>query len=143
MKALEKRDIPRGGETILIVDDDKAVLYLCKLQLESIGYTAFIESCPKAALSHFARRPYTFDLVITDYEMMPFNGGELATAISRIRADIPIIAYTGNPASAYRHAVFSEVIAKTASIKDIASKIRHVLDMSQAPMDNVSLQNGV
>jgi CheY-like chemotaxis protein len=142
MKPLKKSDIPRGSETILIVDDDKAILYLCKLLVESLGYFAVTELCPKAALSLFAERPYRYDLVITDYEMMPFNGGKLASAISQIRSDIPIIAYTGNPASARNHIVFSDVIVKPASIKDIALKIRHVLDPRKVPMRNIPMQSG-
>jgi two-component system, cell cycle sensor histidine kinase and response regulator CckA len=143
MKTAQKWGLSHGTESILVVDDDRAILHLCKILLESLGYNATVEDCPRAALDRFARRPYKYDLVITDYEMGPFNGGKLASAMSRIRPDIPIIAYTGNPASAYHSANFRDVMVKPSSVKDIAATIRQVLDYAPAPVSNASLQDGL
>lgn len=139
MKALHKKDFPRGTENILVVDDDRAILKLLKMVLESLGYEATCESCPKAALARFTGRPQHYDLVITDYEMLPLNGFQLASSISRMRPDIPILAHTGSPARAYRHTIFRNVMEKPISLKGIAVTIRQALDYRLLPPDTTSI----
>ena len=141
MKPRHKTDLPRGTENVLVVDDDKAILRLCKIILESLGYKAVVQSCPEAALAHFEKRPHQYDLVITDYEMLPLNGARLASAISRIRPDIPIIAHTGNPARAYRHETFRNVMEKPSSLKEMAVTIRQVLDYGSVPLDDAYMHH--
>ncbi len=143
MKALHKKDFPRGTENILVVDDDKAIVKLLKIVLESLGYKTTCESCPKEALTLFTKQPHHYDLVITDYEMTPINGFQLASSISRIRPGIPILAHTGSPARAYRHTVFQNVMEKPISLKGIAVTIRQALDYSPVSPENASISNSI
>lgn len=128
MKTLLNKDLSKGVESILMVDDDPVILHFCRILLESAGYTVTTEFCPEAALSHFTESPRDYDLVITDYEMRPLNGEEFASAIAKIRPEIPVIAYTGTPLQGRQAGVFKGMINKPASPKNFIATIRRVID---------------
>lgn len=128
LKIFKDKDVPRGTESLLLVDDKTASSQYCKVLLESLGYKINSPMDPKTALANFMEHPYFFDLLVTDYKMKPFNGDTLAAAIAGIRPDLPVIAFTGHPEMAYPHNVFWCVIPKTSSIREIGLAIRQVLD---------------
>jgi PAS domain S-box-containing protein len=84
-----------GGEHILIVDDEPAIVGLLQRILESRGFrvTAFTSS--EEALSGFRDQADEFDAVITDQTMPRMNGTELARAVHELRPDTPVVLTTG------------------------------------------------
>ncbi|HWI41391.1 MAG TPA: ATP-binding protein, partial [Verrucomicrobiae bacterium] len=85
----------RGNERILLVDDEKDLVYAGKKMLERLGHEVVAVSDPAEALELFRAAPRRFDLVITDHAMPLMNGMELAREMTCIRGDIPIILCTG------------------------------------------------
>jgi CheY-like chemotaxis protein len=83
------------GETILIVDDDDALIPLAEEMLAALGYEAIGFNRSIAALEAFRASPDRFDLVLTDDIMPEMTGSELADALHKIRPSIPIILMTG------------------------------------------------
>jgi CheY-like chemotaxis protein len=83
------------GETILIVDDDAALVPLAEETLAALGYepVGFVQST--AALQAFRAAPDRFDLVLTDAIMPGMIGTELAAALHALRPGLPIILMTG------------------------------------------------
>ncbi len=94
---------PRGHERILFVDDEEALAFLAQNMLNHLGYQADVYTRSDQALEAFASDPDRFDLVITDQTMPSMTGEVLATAIRRMRPDIPVILCTG-----YSHVISSE-----------------------------------
>jgi predicted ATPase/signal transduction histidine kinase/ActR/RegA family two-component response regulator len=88
--------LPRGkGETIMIVDDEPALVALAEETLADLGYEPLGFSSSLAALQAFRDEPKRFDLVLTD-EMMPdLTGTDLAREILRLRPESPIIIMSG------------------------------------------------
>jgi signal transduction histidine kinase len=84
-----------GGEHILIVDDEPAIVGLLERMLESRGYrvTAFTSS--EEALACFRDNADHFDAVITDQTMPRMSGTELARAVHELRPDKPVVLTTG------------------------------------------------
>lgn len=81
------------GEKILLVDDEKNVVSLLKIQLELLKYSVMAETSSKKALSLFVEND--FDLLITDQEMPELSGLELINEIRKIKPACPVILMTG------------------------------------------------
>jgi nitrogen-specific signal transduction histidine kinase/ActR/RegA family two-component response regulator len=84
-----------NNETILLVDDEKAILNLLKQLLEDLNYKVVTCEDSLEAVEIFKERPNTFDLVITDQIMPNLTGDLLAKQLLQIRSDLPIILCTG------------------------------------------------
>jgi DNA-binding NtrC family response regulator len=130
---------PAGCENILLVDDEKDVVFATERMFKQLGYQVAACSDPRKALKLFRDHPDRFDLVITDQTMPYLNGTELARELALIRPDIPIILCTGfDPAlsgaagSNDEPAEFiRELAMKPLERREIAELIRRVLDESR------------
>jgi signal transduction histidine kinase/ActR/RegA family two-component response regulator len=124
--------VPNGeGQTILVVDDEEALVRLSEEMLAGIGYEPVCFTSAARALERFRADPQRFDAVVTD-EMMPgMTGSELARAIRAIRADIPIVLVSGylSPLvlARVKAAGVAEVLAKPLVSRDIAKSLARVL----------------
>ena len=126
------KEIPRGHERILFVDDESALVELGRRVLSSLGYQ--VTGCAKSedALRIYRENPGAFDLVITDMNMPSMSGSELASAILQIRRNQPIILSTGysdymNGEKAKEIGI-SAFIMKPFTKQILAEQIRKVLD---------------
>jgi len=84
---------------ILVVDDEKVVRTLVRLQLEEAGYPVLEAPDGREAIKLILDRSTPIELLITDVLMPYMNGRELATRASIIRPDIRVLfisAYSAN-----------------------------------------------
>ena len=89
-------EVPRGhGETVMIVDDERALVALAEETLAELGYEPVGFDSSVAALQAFRADPERFDLVLTDETMPDLTGTELAREIRQLRPDISIILMSG------------------------------------------------
>jgi PAS domain S-box-containing protein len=88
-------DLVQGsGESILLVDDEEAILQFAKAMLEQLGYRVTPVSSSIEALKIFSSAPDSFDLVVTDQTMPGMTGSTLATEVMKTRP-LPVILMTG------------------------------------------------
>jgi CheY-like chemotaxis protein len=87
---------PELGGSVLVVDDEETVREFMRELLESWGIDATCAPTAVAALDLVRAEPGRFDVVITDQAMPKVTGLELARRLREIRADLPVILYTGN-----------------------------------------------
>jgi two-component system, cell cycle sensor histidine kinase and response regulator CckA len=73
------------GETLLLVEDEAAILQLVRVMLEGIGYQVLAASTPDEALQQAADHPGTIDLLVTDVVMPGMNGPDLAARLQAAR----------------------------------------------------------
>ena len=91
------RPPPRGhGETVMIVDDEPALVGLAMELLCNLGYEPVGFESSSAALQALRAEPQRFDLLLTDEAMPDLTGAALAQEVRRIRADLPILIMTGH-----------------------------------------------
>jgi signal transduction histidine kinase/ActR/RegA family two-component response regulator len=91
------RQPPRGhGQTVMIVDDEPALVALAVEMLAKLGYEPVGFESSSAALQAFRAESRRFDLLLTDEAMPDLTGAELAEEIRRLRADLPILIMTGH-----------------------------------------------
>jgi PAS domain S-box-containing protein len=127
------RELPRGrGETVLVVDDERALVALAEETLAELGYEPVGFDSSAAALAAFRSEPERFDLVISDEAMPELTGTELAREIRQRRPDIRIILVSGlggpQLAKAAAATGVSEVLRKPLQRRDLAESLARVLE---------------
>jgi CheY-like chemotaxis protein len=119
---------PNGnGETILLIDDEEALVRLGEEMIAVIGYEPVGFTSSLAALETFRASPARFDAVLSDESMPDMTGSELAIQLRAVRPDIPIVLMSGfvTPALATRARAIgvTEVLAKPLVARDIARSL--------------------
>src|SRR5690349_18854166 len=74
-----------GSKTIIVVDDDPAVLKSVAALLREEGNNILTSIDGKAALELVAKHVGDIDLLLSDFQMPGMNGMELATAMTTLR----------------------------------------------------------
>jgi signal transduction histidine kinase/CheY-like chemotaxis protein len=120
------------GETILLVEDDDAILKLGKRILEELGYRVLSASSPGEARRIAKEHAGDITLLITDVIMPEMNGRELSENLQSFYPDLKILFMSGYTANVIAHrGVLDEdlfFISKPFSKREMAVKIREVLD---------------
>jgi len=86
---------PKGGGTLLLVEDEPQVMRVEQEILESLGYQVVACQSPLEARRVFEENPERFDLVITDYAMPHMSGLELASSLKEVSPQVPVLLCTG------------------------------------------------
>jgi PAS domain S-box-containing protein len=124
--------LPTGSETILIVEDEKAVLNLVKMVVEESGYRVLSASDPGEALELAEQYQEVIHLLLTDIVMPTMNGRELNERMKALRPGIKTLFMSGYTSDiiADRGLVDEGVnfIHKPISRKVLARKVRELLD---------------
>ncbi|MDD5303105.1 MAG: transporter substrate-binding domain-containing protein [Elusimicrobia bacterium] len=132
-KANAGEDRPaRGHETVLVVEDEGAILRLMERALIATGYTVLTAADGREALKVLERHAKPVDLLVTDVVMPGMSGRELAQEIARrnmARRTLFISGYTDD--AIVRHGVLEPGLAflyKPFSPAALLRKLREVLD---------------
>jgi PAS domain S-box-containing protein len=134
---IDSPDLPRGTETILLVDDDPALREMAATLLRRLGYTVLTAANGIEALNLQQRDTGHIDLLFTDVVMPQMSGQELA---DRVRALYPktwilfTSAYTEN-AIVHQGVLDKGVVLlqKPFTLSALANKLREVLDQEKPP----------
>ena len=132
----DTRDMPRGTETVLIVDDEPDLLALTTTHLQSLGYNVFSASNGLDALSVLQNNP-AIDLLLTDV-VMPGGllGTELAARAQQLRPNLPVILCSGFPMKVRSDAQYAQfsgsILSKPYRKAELAHAVRQKLD-TQSP----------
>ena len=125
-------DLPRGTETILLVEDAAAVRAVTRQVLERQGYTVLEAAHGAAALQTAAGHPGPIHLLLTDVVMPVLSGRQLADQLARLRPDAKVLYASGYTDDAVvRHGVLEAGISylqKPFTADSLARKVREVLD---------------
>jgi len=124
--------VPRGTETVLLVEDEDAVRTLAALSLELQGYKVLKATSGAEAIQIAQEYAGMIDLLLTDVVMPNMSGREAAIAIRKIRPHLSVLYMTGYTDDAViRHGIQSSgshFLQKPFSPKTIAVKVREALD---------------
>ncbi len=122
----------RGHETVLLVEDERAILEMTTEMLESLGYTVLAAGTPGEAVHLAHEHPNCIDLLLTDVVMPEMNGRDLAKNMLSIYPDIRRLFMSGYTANVIaHHGVLDEgvhFIQKPFSMKDLGEKLREALE---------------
>ena len=120
-----------AAETVLVVEDESAVLRLSKLVLERLGYVVLTATTPGEAIELFEMRGSQVHLLVTDVVMPEMNGRELATRLRLKRPDLKTLYVSGYSASALAPKGMLEsgvhFLQKPFTLEDLATSVREAL----------------
>ncbi len=115
---------PGLGETVLLVDDEEALVRLGEETLAELGYEPVGFASSVAALEAFRADPDRYDALMTDEAMPGLTGSELIAEIRRLRPGLPVVLMSGyvTPALSARARELGvvEVLGKPLVARDIA-----------------------
>ena len=124
----------RGHETILLVEDDPALLNMTTRMLAGQGYTVLAAGSPAEAIRVAGEHAGEIHLVMTDVVMPEMNGRDLAAKLLSLSPHLKCLFTSGYTADVIAHqGVLDEgvqFLQKPFSVHDLAAKIREVLDES-------------
>jgi two-component system NtrC family sensor kinase len=128
----EAAALPRGTETILLVEDDAKVITAGKRLLEKRGYRVLTAADGVRALEVFRAREREIDLVVTDMVMPRMGGRRLYDILRAEGSGVPVLFASGYTAGmmegideGYGAVPF---IHKPWTVLELVTKVREVLD---------------
>ncbi len=127
--------LPRGRETILLVEDEPAVRRLAVRVLRDLGYRLVEADQGEAGWKAFQERPDEFDLVLSDVVMPVMGGYDMAARIRGLRPAARMVFMSGFS----RTGVGGEpppgtetipILTKPFTQEELAVQVRRALDTS-------------
>jgi signal transduction histidine kinase len=83
------------GETILLVEDQAAVLNVVRLLLEGLNYRVLVAGNGQEALELYRQQREQIALVLTDWMMPKMGGGELIAALQELDPEVRVVVISG------------------------------------------------
>ncbi|MFH2066103.1 MAG: PAS domain S-box protein [Pseudomonadota bacterium] len=124
--------LPRGHETILLVEDESALLEMVKLMLEKAGYTVLASLTPTEAMRIAGENSDNIDLLLTDLIMPEMTGRDLMENLTSLCPELKCLFMSGYTGNVITHqGVLEEgvnYIQKPFSGQELATKVREALE---------------
>jgi len=125
-------ELPKGqGESVLVVEDEEAILALNRTMLEHLGYAVLTASSPLQALRQAVLYADGIDLLITDVIMPEMNGRDLAREMQALYPEIKVLFVSGYTENVIAHRGVLDkgvcFLPKPFSLEDLAAKVRETL----------------
>lgn len=124
--------LPRGNETVLVVEDDQAARTFTSRALAGIGYTVIEAEGTKDALKICQEHKGVLHLILTDVVLPEISGLELVAEARRMRQDFKVLYVTGFSETAVaQHGLDLDrdrYIRKPYTQESLASHVRRMLD---------------
>lgn len=119
------------GETVLVVEDEPALLMMTQTMLRKLGYQVLAAGTPGEAIGLIRKCESRIHLAITDVIMPEMNGRSLAERLQSLSPGIKVLFMSGYTADVIAHRGVLEAgvhfLQKPFSIKDLATKVWGVL----------------
>jgi two-component system cell cycle sensor histidine kinase/response regulator CckA len=133
-ESLQLVQVPSAGtETILLVEDEAALRNVCRVYLESKGYTVLEAGNAKEAMKICKNHDRLIHVLITDVVMPGVGGLELAKSALELRPALSVVlvsGYTDRPLD--REAIgFGKFLQKPFSFDALARTVRSLLDKNR------------
>ncbi len=122
----------RGNETVLLVEDEPAILSMTTRMLAGLGYTVLTADMPGKAIRMADDHTGAIQLLVTDVVMPEMNGKDLAGKLLSKYPDLKCLFMSGYTADAIaHHGVLDRdvhYIQKPFTMLDLADAVRRALE---------------
>ena len=123
--------VPTGTETVLLVEDEEALLELGKILLGQLGYTVLGAGSPGQAIQLAETYEGVIHLLLTDVIMPDMSGRDLWQRLGALRPDLKCLFMSGYTANVIAHHGVLDpdvhFLQKPFSKTVLANKLREVL----------------
>ena len=135
-RATQTVEVPKGSETILLVEDAEWVRTLARQVLETAGYRVLEAGSAEAAIRLCERiNGDRIDLLLTDVVMPGMSGDDMSKVLLAKQPHLPVLYMSGyTDDSIVQHGVLEpgiNFLQKPFSPGALAMKVREVLDASK------------
>ena len=131
-KDLPEEPVAYGHETILLVEDELAILNLTRKMVEQLGYTVLTAGTPNEAIRKARGHAGGIHLLLTDVVMPEMNGRDLSRTLRARNPRLKTLFMSGYTANVIaHHGVVDEkvcFIQKPFSMQELSAKIREALE---------------
>lgn len=122
----------RGSETVLVVEDEPAILEIIGILLRQSGYTVLAAGSPGEALGLAGGHAGAIDLLVSDLVLPEMNGRELARRLEESRPVLKRLFMSGHAADILADHGWTDgeanFITKPFSLDTLLAKVREVLE---------------
>ncbi|UDQ98912.1 response regulator [Lentisphaerota bacterium WC36G] len=87
--------LPKGTETVLIVDDQETIWDYLIEALQTLGYTVLLAENGQDAVDIYQNNPNEIDLILLDMIMPVLNGHDAFIEIQKIDPDVCVLLSSG------------------------------------------------
>jgi two-component system, cell cycle sensor histidine kinase and response regulator CckA len=126
-----KAPITRGKETILLVDDEEAVLDVSAHMLTKVGYTVFEAKGGREAVEIYKENKDKINMVILDIIMPEMSGSETYDRMKEINPDIKVLLSSGYNIEGQASEILDKgcagFIHKPFNMQELSQGIRKIL----------------
>ena len=119
-----------GTETILLVEDEPALLRITKRILSRLGYIVLSAATPNDAVRRVVSNLDRVQLLVTDIVLPEMNGMRLADFLQTQKPGLPVLFMSGYADTAFDDGVIPQhihFIAKPFTPQQLATKVREAL----------------
>jgi signal transduction histidine kinase/CheY-like chemotaxis protein len=124
----------RGSETVLLVDDETAVLEVGMELLEAMGYQVLTARDGQEALAVYERRGKDIDIIFLDMVMPNMGGGEAYDLIKAMNPSVKVLLSSGYSIDGRAREILDRgcngFIQKPFNMKQLSARLREILDAS-------------
>jgi two-component system cell cycle sensor histidine kinase/response regulator CckA len=128
----EAATLPRGTETILLVEDEELVLQLTRRILTSLGYTVLEARNGTEAIRIAEKDPAAIDLIVSDVIMPHMGGPEMVRNIREMRPDLKVLFISGFTDDAISvsdlEQELTDLLPKPFGKNELAQRVRKIID---------------
>ena len=129
---MKGRKTSKGRETILLVEDDRSLVYLTKSLLEERGYKVLLAWDGEEALDIYREHKNEIAVIITDMGLPKLGGWEVFKSIKEIDPKAKVILVSGYVDQKLKAEMMSagaaDFVQKPYDPYQIAKKIRRMID---------------
>jgi two-component system cell cycle sensor histidine kinase/response regulator CckA len=121
----------RGGETVLLVDDEPSIRRAGSRMLGRFGYRVLTAEDGREAVACLERERAGIDVVVTDMVMPHMDARDLIGIIRRRWPDLPVLLSTGYDAGRLAQGdlkLFSGLVPKPYTPEEMLRAVRRALD---------------
>jgi two-component system cell cycle sensor histidine kinase/response regulator CckA len=126
------KEILKGNETVLLVDDEDMILDVGRDLLEKLGYGVLTAKSGMKALEIYRNNRGKIDIIILDMVMPKMGGGDTYEKLRDINPDIKVLLSSGYSIDGQANRILSRgcdgFIQKPFDIKTLSFEIRNILD---------------
>ncbi len=124
------RKLPRGSETVLVVEDEPGVRRLAVEFLELHGYQVIDAETGVEALEKVGEYAGKMDLILTDVVMPGMSGPEMVERLVRLRPKVKVVYMSGYAEEVLNREgspAVTHLLQKPFSVEELTCKVREVL----------------
>ncbi len=126
-------EMPSTAKSLLIIDDDRAIIRLLARVFESEGYTVGTALTGAEARDMISRAKY--DLAIVDVRLPDVDGIDLIGEIKGVQPEIKVVMLTGFPSEELRERALErgadEYFSKPVGPPDLVRRVSSLLEVTK------------